>query len=345
MKFSFIIIVVIVLVISVGVFLYFYDLPQKYTGLFIQDSSQKYSGPMEKVTLTAYPDYAFSVYVAKEKGFFEKEGLDVNIKTFESGRLAMNSLENGEADIATAADFVFVRDSFDRKDIRIFSVATISDNTHELVARRDKGIENILDIKGKKIGVTKKSSGEFYFGNLLIENKLHLTDVELIDLKPSEMAIVLERGDIDAVVTWEPIVSKIKKNLGQEIVSFPAQGDQDVYFLLITRQEYIDKSPEVLERFTRAMIKTEEFIKVHPLETEEFMRTKFNYDIEYIQLTWQKFKISVELTQMLLLAMDNQARWIIANNLTGATEIPNYLDYIYTDALEKVKPEAITIIK
>jgi NitT/TauT family transport system substrate-binding protein len=46
-----------------------------------------------------------------------------------------------------------------------------------------------------------------------------------------------------------------------------------------------------------------------------------------------------------LIAFEDQARWRIDNNLTDATRVPNYLDYIYLDALEKVKPEAIGIIR
>jgi NitT/TauT family transport system substrate-binding protein len=47
----------------------------------------------------------------------------------------------------------------------------------------------------------------------------------------------------------------------------------------------------------------------------------------------------------MLITMEDQARWRMGNNLTDKTEVPNYLDYIYIDALEEVKPEAIGIIR
>jgi hypothetical protein len=46
----------------------------------------------------------------------------------------------------------------------------------------------------------------------------------------------------------------------------------------------------------------------------------------------------------LLITLEDEARWAIKNNLTSATEVPNYLDYIYFDALDEVKPEAVGII-
>jgi len=46
-----------------------------------------------------------------------------------------------------------------------------------------------------------------------------------------------------------------------------------------------------------------------------------------------------------LTLFEDQARWSIENNLTSASKIPNYLDFIYLDALEAVKPEVVTIIR
>lgn len=52
----------------------------------------------------------------------------------------------------------------------------------------------------------------------------------------------------------------------------------------------------------------------------------------------------VLLPQALLPVFEDQARWRMENKLNIAKEVPNYLDYIYLEALEKVKPEAVGII-
>ncbi len=46
----------------------------------------------------------------------------------------------------------------------------------------------------------------------------------------------------------------------------------------------------------------------------------------------------------MIIVMEDQARWNIQHGLTNTTEVTNYLDYIYFDALDEVKPEAVTII-
>ena len=75
------------------------------------------------------------------------------------------------------------------------------------------------------------------------------------------------------------------------------------------------------------------------------IRDKFDYESSYIDYIWPKHDFRVVLPQALIVAMEDQARWRIDNKLTDATEVPNYLDYVYLDALEEIKPEAIGIIR
>ncbi|MCP4346624.1 MAG: hypothetical protein GY795_14000 [Desulfobacterales bacterium] len=53
----------------------------------------------------------------------------------------------------------------------------------------------------------------------------------------------------------------------------------------------------------------------------------------------------LSLSHQLLLNLENQARWAVRNKYTDKTTIPDYLDFIYVDELEKIKPNSVTIIK
>lgn len=328
------IVVIVILVVAVASIVWWQGRPTP---------APKYTGPVEKLTLAAYPDYAYPVYIAKTKGFFAENGLDVTIKSFEAGRLAMDALLKNEADIATAADFVFVSDSFDHDDIMVFGTVTTSETTHELIARKDSGIDKIADLKGKKVGVTKKTSGEYYLGTFLIDNNLAIKDIQVVDLKPSEIIEALSKGEIDAALTWESHLSTIKNRLGRNVISFPGQSGQNLQFLLISKKEFITKNPEILKRFLSAMVATEEFVKTQNEESKLLVQQQFNYDDEYMKTVFPKFKNEISLRQSLLLTMENQARWRIANKLTDKTIVPNYTDFIYTDALRKVKLDAVTL--
>lgn len=60
---------------------------------------------------------------------------------------------------------------------------------------------------------------------------------------------------------------------------------------------------------------------------------------------WDKNQFSLSLDQSLILAMEDEARWMIKNNLTNEKNVPNFLDYIYEDGLKAVKPEAENVIR
>ena len=308
-----------------------------------QGRPEKFTGPVEKITVAAaaYLTGAL-VYVAEDQGYFEENGLEVTIKDYGSGKAAADALLAGEADISTSADFVFVSNSFDHADLRVLgTVATAQ--VKELVARKDKGITTTDDLIGKKIGVTKKSGAEFLLGVFLIFNALSYEDVELVDLKPSEIVEAISNGDIDATFTWDPYLYSIKGELGDNALSWP--GGQDFYFVLITKEDWVENNPAVAERFMKSLLEAEDYIKDHPEEAKGFVKDRFDYESDYMDYSWPKQEFAVILEQAMLIAFEDQARWRIKNKLTEATEVPNYLDYIYLDALEKVKPEAIGIIR
>jgi len=180
---------------------------------------EKYTGPVERITLAGYAGEAgILVYVAQEQGFFKENGLQVEIKDYQSGKSAADVLINGEVDISTSADTVFVSNSFEHTELKVLGTISTFENK-ELVVRKDKGILTPADLKGKKIGVTKKSGGEFALGIFLILNDISQDDVELIDLKPPEMLEAISNGDVDAIFTWDPNVYNLKQELGDNAIS------------------------------------------------------------------------------------------------------------------------------
>ena len=122
------------------------------------EKPKKHTGSVEKITVAA-AEYLIGtpVYIAEDQGFFNKNGLEVTIKGYKSGKAAGDALIAGEADISTSAANVFVRNSFEHADIRVFGTIAAA-QMKELVARKDKGFTAINDLIGKKLGVTRKSA-------------------------------------------------------------------------------------------------------------------------------------------------------------------------------------------
>ncbi len=59
---------------------------------------------------------------------------------------------------------------------------------------------------------------------------------------------------------------------------------------------------------------------------------------------WSENQFSLSLDQSLLLAMQDEAQWLISNHLTNATKVPDFINYVYEDGLKTEKPSAVNII-
>ena len=328
-------ILVAVIVVGGGIGSYFW---------LSQERAEKYTGEVEKINIGATSqELSTLIWIAKENGYFEENGLDATVKAYDTGIETKNALLTGEVDVADTVDFVISGLGLEEIDFKVLaSIDTAS--IDYIIARKDKGIFSLSDLKDKKIGIKRGSSAEYYLGRTLLFNNLSLQDVELVAVHPPEMPDAIVQGEVDATITWHPHNYHIKNSLGDNAIVWSAQSGQDVYWVVFSKDEFVQKHPEKIKRLLNALIRAEEFVKHNNLEAKEIIAKRVNLDLPYIESVWSDFHFVVDLPQSMILVMEDQARWRIQNNLTDATETPNYLDYIYLDALEEVKPEAVTII-
>jgi NitT/TauT family transport system substrate-binding protein len=300
-------------------------------------------GPVEKITIANIGEYSIFNIIAAAKGYFKDQGLDATVTEYASGPPAIEALLTKKADFAIAAEFVGMRAIFTNPQLRILSEVSTQQIFH-VVAKRSRGIKTPQDLKGKKIGVTKKSVGEFFLGRFLVSHDLELKDVEQMDLTPVQMKEQLTGGMIDAAVVFEPHAYNIKKQQGDKIVVWSAQDNERTRAIAFSTESFVNTKPEVASRYLKALRLAEQYVTSHPNESKQIVATAMKYDKEYVDYVWPRFNFALTLDQALVLALEEEARWTIENKLTDHTKVPNYLDYIYFEALEEIKPDTITIV-
>ncbi|MEE9283224.1 MAG: NrtA/SsuA/CpmA family ABC transporter substrate-binding protein, partial [Nitrososphaerales archaeon] len=215
--------------------------------------NQEYSGTVEKITVANTQEYSTLIWIAEEQGYFTTNGLDITFIDYQAGKLAADALLAGEADISISAEFVLVSYSFDNTDLRTLGTVDTVENL-ELVARKDTGIADPGDLKGKTIGITRKSVGEFFLGRFLIFHGLSIADVEVVDLTPKEMVAAISNGDIDAGLVWQPSVFTMKNALGDNAISWSGQSGERYNMILIARETFIRDNTEAIDRFIKSIV-------------------------------------------------------------------------------------------
>jgi NitT/TauT family transport system substrate-binding protein len=307
-------------------------------------SAPKFTGPVENISTGLIAEYAALILIAKEKGYFDEYGLNVTVTEYPSGPAALSDLLAGKLDTAMASDFAGVRNSFKNEDIRILANMSKSE-AFFMIARADRGIKSAADISGKRIGITRKTVGEYYIGQFLTFNRLSQQDITVVDMPQAELADAVSKGTIDAAVLFEPNAYLAVQRLGDTAVRIPIQSGQEINSLLYSSGKLIRERPQAIERYLKAVVAAEEYVAQHNDEAKQLVGRRLKYDDAYIGYIWPQFSFVVSMEQELLLAMDDEAQWTIENKLTDAMQTPNYLRFIYLDGLETVKPSSITIIR
>ena len=306
---------------------------------------EKQAGPPEKVTIAYSTSFsAVLVHIAFTKGYFGEEGLDATPQPHASGKEALQSVLEGKADLATVADTPIMFAIMNGKKISTLAVIQTTNN-EAIVARRDRGIAKPSDLKGKKIGLTLGTAGDFFADSFLLAHGIDRKHVKIIDLKPDEMAAALGVGKVDAVSAWNPTLIQLKKELGNQGIIFFGESLYTEIFCVVAGQEYVKKNPAAIKKVLRALLQAETFVQQHPEESLRLVSEFIKTDKALLDETWDDFTFRVALDQALLVDLEEQTRWAIKHRLTVRRDMPNYLDFIYVDGLQAVKPAAVRIVR
>ncbi len=314
---------------------------------FVYLNSQKpYSGKMESISVAFSPFESVTLFwVAFNQNFFSQNGLNVTSQIYTTGAAALNGVVNGEDEIVVGTtEFPLAASVLNGN--RISTIASISKSEFiYIIGRSDRGIHDVSDLKGKTIGVAFGTIAQFYLGRFLDLNSMSLQDINLVNLKTSaEWVDAVVNGSIDAVATAQPTADLAKDGLGNNAVVWSIQSNQPLYAQAIASDEWITSHPELVNRFLKSLLQAEDFIINHPAEAKAILKNQMNFSDAYVDKAWSQNQFSLSLDQSLIVAMRDEAQWLINNNLTNATTTPNFINYINTNGLNSVKPGAVNII-
>jgi NitT/TauT family transport system substrate-binding protein len=308
-----------------------------------RQKAESYKGPPTKVVIGIYRGETTAlVYVADQFNYLKQMGLEVELREFDSGVAAVEALQKGRVDIATAADFVFASNLEEHPDLRIIAAINRSDSVY-MVARKDKGVSTPSDLKGKRIGVTETSIGDYFLAKYLNAIRIKRDDVTLVNLTPTLMEAEIASGGIDAAISWDPVARRMKERLGPNAISWPAQADSSWHFVLIVHDSFIKKESAALVRLMQALIMAERSIESDPIPVQRTLSKRFGMTEAYLAEVWGDNQFKVLLGRSLMLTLEAESQWMSKAQTGVGRKRPNYLKYMYMDALETARPESVTI--
>ncbi len=307
--------------------------------------AQKSVGVIDEITLAPLPSEALAlIWVAEHEGFFAKNDLRVNIAPPRSVHEIVSALQAGTVDVGTMGEYAFTRSDFEKNNLLAFGAIDTAD-TIQLTARKDSGIAQIVDLKQKTIGVELRTGPEFFLASFVSKNNLTESGIKIVDLKSDNAVDAIIKHKVDAVMTFGRTALEIKKNLGDNVVVWPGQSGQPYYAVLVSKSDFIASHKTAIDKLLRSLLEAEEFIQSDPAASQLIVAKRLGYEVTFVNQIWLGHNFELTLQANMLTLMDDEYRWATQNGLTENTEIPKYSNFIHLEALEKIKPDAVSIIR
>ena len=232
------------------------------------------------------PNYGglWSLMTAKEKGFFEEEGLNVTMTQFEDGPTIIAAMENGSVNfgyIGQGAHKLCVQGN-----ATIIALSHIS-NGDALIG--GPGISTVEDLKGKVVAYSSGTSSEDILRNALAAHNMTMDDIQAMDMDAPSIVTAMMSGGVDACATWSPNSLTILEGMEGTTKLADNMTFSDTTVSLaswIATPKYLEENRDVAVRFVRALMKAMDYAAdEHHDEVAQWCATKaaLDYDTMYNQ--------------------------------------------------------------
>lgn len=286
--------------------------------------------------------------VAIQQGFWEQNGLDVDIILNITGPQNLDALYGGQADFALIAETPGAASALQGADLAV--IADIVHYTgHWIITRKDAGIETIEDLEGKRIGLPFGTTMTYLLGLILDRAGLSSDDVTAVNIGLPTLASAISSGDVDAVLAFDTFYMPIEAALGDQFSYFTFPGFI-VHFLIATTPSYIEENRANVESFLQGLIDANDFVLSNSAEaqadvvewaegtvTAEYVAAAFSY---YEYGPGQPFQLTEDLVEQMVL----EGQWLIdSQDLPGEATPEVMRSVLYGEPLEAISPGSVRL--
>jgi NitT/TauT family transport system substrate-binding protein len=222
-----------------------------------------------RVRYNVWPGHG-PLFFAREKGWFEKEGIEIELIEMEEHTAAFAGLAAGQVDAILGSPPDGAAFSQPGEEPRACVLATDeSFGGDGVLATTD--ISSIADLKGKSVAFLHGSISQFYINVLLKEAGLTEADIEVVDLTAEDAVTALQLQEVDAAVTWQPWLTQGKAAEHVHVLTDSSQQPGLLVDCLMTTASVFQDRKSEFQALARIWFEAVEYVEAHPEEAMPIM--------------------------------------------------------------------------
>jgi NitT/TauT family transport system substrate-binding protein len=221
-----------------------------------------------------------AMWVAEEKGFFRKYGIDAEvIVTGQGGTAGIGALLANDIQMVSSAGDILVAAALRGGDT-VMVAGVVNKGLQRIITKPE--IKTPVDLKGKRVGVTRIGAVSHSVLLMMLQRwKMTVNDIQVMQVGSSpNMLASLDKGGLDAAVLTIPSMF-VAEDRGYRVLLDMA--DTDIYYLhtmIATTRNYIKNNRDKVSRFLKAYLEGLAFVKQHKKESIDVVKKKLRIGAE-----------------------------------------------------------------
>ncbi len=204
------------------------------------------------------------MFVAQDRGFFRKEGVELDLRLMEDTGAKGVALKSGDIDgVGTTVDS-FVIQAGRGVPGKIMMAFDQSNGADGIVAIEE--IRSIEDLPGHKVALQPGFVGHFFLLYLLDEAGIEPSSVTIEPMETGAAGAAFVAGKVDAAVTWEPWLSKARERQGAHVLVSSREEPGVIVDVFVMRPDVLAERRSDVLAFMRGWYHGLEYLQSQPDE-------------------------------------------------------------------------------
>lgn len=252
------------------------------------------------------------LYLAQARGYFGDA--PIRLVEYTSATQVIHGFRNGTIDAAALTLDEVLLLIQDGHQPCLILVMDISHGADAILGRA--GVQRLADLRGRRVGVESTAVGGYLLARALQAARLSRRDLQIVSLEMNEHERAFHEGRVDAIVTFEPVRSKLLA-AGAHTLFDSRQIPGEIMDVLVVRREYLQQRPAAARQLVSGWFRALDAMQRAPQETAAQMAVRVGVDANSFRAALKLLRLPDWEENRRLLDGNPPAVLTVAHRLTG----------------------------